>query len=175
VGSALALERPRAERRHDQENHALRRVRGRCQRPRQQPRQQPRRRPRRRLRAAPARAPRLRAPTQKVRQRRVEALPGLGPGKHCSPRRRMPFDVMKRGFRMRGDDVAVGRDGPGEYGSPSHRMPFNSRNEGSECVAKTWRATGLADITRHVTGQPVARHVIGWRLTQATRVQNAWR
>ena len=49
---------------------------------------------------------------------------------------------------------------------PRQRVPCNSRDEGSKSVSMTWPAVGPADW---------ARHVIGCRLTQETRVQRACR
>jgi hypothetical protein len=37
---------------------------------------------------------------------------------------------------------------PGSYCSQRHRMPCVLRNEGSNCASMTWRAMGLADISR---------------------------
>jgi hypothetical protein len=73
-------------------------------------------------------------------------------------------NACRRGPTMRVHDVAA--NGPGRCFScsPRHSMPLNSRDEGSECVSITWRAAGLADITR-------ACHVIGCHFTQETRVR----
>ena len=51
-----------------------------------------------------------------------------------------------------------------EVGPAKNWPTFNSGDEGSQCVWMTWRATGLADI---------ARHVIGCHSAQETRVQHA--
>jgi len=58
---------------------------------------------------------------------------------------------------MRVDDVA--RNGPWQISLVMHRMPLNSGSEDSKYVSMTWRATGLADI---------ARHVIRWQVPTVT-------
>jgi len=80
--------------------------------------------------------------TQETRdQKAMDDVAGIGPGRYCSPRHRMPFNSRNVGSKCVQNELAVVVGiGPGRYCSPRHQMPNNSRNEGSKCGSMTWRA-----------------------------------
>ena len=67
---------------------------------------------------------------------RIDDVAGNGPGRHCSPCHRMPFES---GFNMRVDDVA---------GHVRPAPPTSSQN----MVTMRSSVYGLADVACHVIG-----------------------
>ena len=83
----------------------------------------------------------------------------VGPGRYCSPRHIMQFNVRMR-VQNALSDVAGNEPGRYCYCPPRHRMPAKPSNEGSNCEPMTWRAIFARPYQEEKVGAPVAALVV---------------